>query len=129
VDPGLFKSGKSVEKRPRISRGGSRHLRHALYMPASCSRCHAKTVARAVCYVPHPSTVRRFQAVCSAPSCQCGCGLRLRDHKERGFSAPLPERKNFEIKQEPPRIYNQHVRLLLLRALWLVGASKVYSGL
>ncbi|HKR84791.1 MAG TPA: transposase [Terriglobales bacterium] len=30
----LFKSGKSVEKRPRISRGGSRHLRRALYMPA-----------------------------------------------------------------------------------------------
>ena len=34
LDPRLFKSGKSVEKRPRISRGGSRHLRRALYMPA-----------------------------------------------------------------------------------------------
>ena len=33
-DPRLLKSGKSVEKRPRISRGGSRHLRRALYMPA-----------------------------------------------------------------------------------------------
>jgi len=33
LDPRLFKSGKSVEKRPRISRGGSRHLRRALYMP------------------------------------------------------------------------------------------------
>ena len=27
-------SGTSVQKRPRISRGGSRHLRRALYMPA-----------------------------------------------------------------------------------------------
>lgn len=34
LDPRLFKSGKSVETRPRISRGGSRHLRRALYMPA-----------------------------------------------------------------------------------------------
>lgn len=34
LDPRLFKSGKSVEKRPRMSRGGSRHLRRALYMPA-----------------------------------------------------------------------------------------------
>jgi transposase len=34
LDPRVFKSGKSVEKRPRISRGGSRHLRRALYMPA-----------------------------------------------------------------------------------------------
>ena len=34
LDPQFFKSGKSVEKRPRISRGGSRHLRRALYMPA-----------------------------------------------------------------------------------------------
>ena len=34
LDPSQFSSGTSVEKRPRISRGGSRHLRRALYMPA-----------------------------------------------------------------------------------------------
>jgi transposase len=34
LDPRLFKSGKSVEKRPRISRGGSRPLPRALYLPA-----------------------------------------------------------------------------------------------
>jgi transposase len=34
LDPSQFTSGTSVEKRPRISRGGSRHLRRALYMPA-----------------------------------------------------------------------------------------------
>lgn len=34
LDPRLFKSGKSVEKRPTTSRSGSRHLRRALYMPA-----------------------------------------------------------------------------------------------
>jgi transposase len=34
IDPSQFTSGTSVQKRPRISRGGSRHLRRALYMPA-----------------------------------------------------------------------------------------------
>jgi transposase len=34
LDPRQFTSGNSVEKKPRISRGGSRHLRRALYMPA-----------------------------------------------------------------------------------------------
>ena len=34
LDPRRFTSGTSVEKKPRISRGGSRHLRRALYMPA-----------------------------------------------------------------------------------------------
>jgi len=34
LDPSQFTSGTSVEQRPRISRGGSRHLRRALYMPA-----------------------------------------------------------------------------------------------
>jgi transposase len=34
LDPSQFTSGTSVQKRPRISRGGSRHLRRALYMPA-----------------------------------------------------------------------------------------------
>jgi transposase len=34
LDPSQFTSGTSVQKRPRISRGGSAHLRRALYMPA-----------------------------------------------------------------------------------------------
>jgi transposase len=34
LDPLQFTSGNSVEKKPRISRAGSRHLRRALYMPA-----------------------------------------------------------------------------------------------
>jgi transposase len=34
LDPVCFTSGTTVDKKPRISRGGSRHLRRALYMPA-----------------------------------------------------------------------------------------------
>ncbi len=40
LDPLQFMSGTSVEKRPRISRGGSRHLRRALYMPALVALQH-----------------------------------------------------------------------------------------
>lgn len=40
IDPSQFTSGTSVEKRPRISRGGSRHLRRALYMPALVALRH-----------------------------------------------------------------------------------------
>ena len=34
LDPVRFTSGTTVDKKPRISRGGSRHRRRALYMPA-----------------------------------------------------------------------------------------------
>ena len=40
LDPSHFSSGTSVEKRPRISRGGSRRLRRALYMPALVALRH-----------------------------------------------------------------------------------------
>jgi transposase len=40
LDPSLFTSGTSVEKRPRISRGFSRHLRHALDMPVLVALQH-----------------------------------------------------------------------------------------
>jgi transposase len=40
LDPRHHQSGGSVNKKPRISKAGSRHLRHALYMPAlrGCKR-------------------------------------------------------------------------------------------
>ena len=40
LDPEQFSSGTSVAKKPRISRGGSRHLRRALYMPALVAMRH-----------------------------------------------------------------------------------------
>jgi len=56
LDPRLFKSGESVEKRPRItcSRQSS---------GASGRGRHAKTAACSVCHVRQQSTVRRIQAV------------------------------------------------------------------
>jgi len=34
LDPRQYSSGTSVHKKPRISKAGNKHLRHALYMPA-----------------------------------------------------------------------------------------------
>ena len=34
LDPREFRSGSSVHKKPRMSKTGNKHLRHALYMPA-----------------------------------------------------------------------------------------------
>jgi transposase len=34
LDPREYTSGSSVHKKPRISKAGNKHLRHALYMPA-----------------------------------------------------------------------------------------------
>ena len=40
LDPRPFVSGSSVERRPRISKIGNRHLRRALYMPALVASRH-----------------------------------------------------------------------------------------
>jgi transposase len=40
LDPKHFRSGSSVEKKPRISKAGNRHLRAALYMPALSAKRH-----------------------------------------------------------------------------------------
>jgi hypothetical protein len=126
LDPRLFKSGKSVEKRPRISRSGSRHLHRALYMPAqvalrrdpiyeasiktysleaklgckrswqSCGNCCMLCLpcSAAINRTTGPSCARRIW-----PSIRWLLVLE-RPEKERGFSAPLLERKDFDIKRE-----------------------------
>lgn len=40
LDPRVFQSGKSVEKKPRLSKAGNRHVRQALYMPALSAKRH-----------------------------------------------------------------------------------------
>jgi transposase len=40
LDPRQHSSGSSVEKKPRISKAGNKHLRRALYMPALVAVVH-----------------------------------------------------------------------------------------
>jgi transposase len=40
LDPKHFRSGSSVDKKPRISKAGNAHLRAALYMPALSAKNH-----------------------------------------------------------------------------------------
>jgi len=70
-------------------------------MPAAEVHTFAKTAACSICHVPQQSTVRRLQAVRGALGWQCRRSLRLNDQKkERGFSAPLLERKKLDTKRE-----------------------------
>lgn len=40
LDPRLFRSGTSIDKRARISKSGNRYIRQALYMPALSAKAH-----------------------------------------------------------------------------------------
>ena len=40
LDPRAFQSGTSVQKKPRLSKAGNRHVRQALYMPALSAKQH-----------------------------------------------------------------------------------------
>jgi transposase len=40
LDPRHLKSGKSVDKQPRLSKAGNRYIRYALYMPALSAKAH-----------------------------------------------------------------------------------------
>jgi Transposase IS116/IS110/IS902 family len=127
LDPRRFKSGTSVEKKPRISRGGSRHLRRALCMPALVAirfepylqgfyqrlLGRGKTPLQAVVAVMRkllhaffamfqfhqPYDGSKLCPVISAPRYgRFVCCLTRK--KERGFSVPLRERKKLTIKRE-----------------------------
>jgi transposase len=141
LDPRLFKSGKSVEKRPRISRGGSRHLRRAVipiyeasiktYSLAaklgckpswqSCGNCYMLCLP---CSAPITRTTDPSCAQWTWPSRPSLLALD-RPEKERGFSAPLLERKDVDIKRESIMII---VRLLSPEPFWLVRANQSLPG-
>ena len=52
LDPRHSQSGKSMNKKPRISKAGNRYLRMALYMPALSASTHD----------PHPVTLGDMKA-------------------------------------------------------------------
>ena len=126
LDPRLFKSGKSVEKRPRISRSGSRHLRRALYMPALVAlrrdpylrvfyqtllargKARLQAVVAVMRKLLHAlfAMFRTNQSYDGSKLCAVDLAVHAmrsaleRPEKERGFSTPLLERKAFDIKRE-----------------------------
>src|SRR5438309_9732307 len=57
IDPSQFTSGTSGQKRPRISRGCSRHLRRALYMPLLVAVRHVSQLRAS-----HPRWLSRGKA-------------------------------------------------------------------
>lgn len=64
LDPRAFESGKSVHKKPRLSKAGNRYIRAALYMPALSAKRHDPYVKA---YFDHlvDNGKKKLQAVCA----------------------------------------------------------------
>lgn len=64
LDPRHFKSGTSVDKKARISKGGNRYIRAALYMPALSAKTHDPYVKA---FFEHLTTAGKtpMQALCA----------------------------------------------------------------
>jgi transposase len=65
LDPRPYKSGSSVDKRPRISKVGNRYLRSALYMPALSASRHVPEVKAYYQHLIEDRHLRKIQAVCA----------------------------------------------------------------
>jgi transposase len=64
LDPRHFQSGKSIDKRARLSKAGNRYIRQALYMPALTAKTHDPHVKA---YFDHLTAngKKPLQAVCA----------------------------------------------------------------
>ena len=159
LDPRLFKSGKSVEKRPRISRGGSRHLRScSLHASAgrSASRSlsatllskltalaaklglrtsrrsgYAKAAACSVCHVPHQSSpVRRSSKLC--------CAVDMLAHAIVCLCLTDPKKREvlLHLSREKKIEFQERIASIIimfgsffLEPFGWLGTTKVYSGM
>lgn len=64
LDPRHHQSGDSVNKRPRISKAGNRHLRHALHMPALSAATHEPHLRGFYQHLVQRG-LKKIQAVCA----------------------------------------------------------------
>jgi transposase len=65
LDPRHFQSGKSVSKKPRISKAGNAYLRQALYMPALSATRHDKYVNAYYNHLIENQGLKKMQALCA----------------------------------------------------------------
>ena len=65
LDPRQTSSGTSVNKRPRLSKAGNRHLRQALYMPALSAARHDPHVRSFYLHLIDRRGLKKIQAVCA----------------------------------------------------------------
>ncbi len=65
LDPRIHTSGKSVEKKPRISKAGNRYLRQALFMPALSASRHHRCVKAYFNHLVEDLGKKKMQAICA----------------------------------------------------------------
>jgi transposase len=65
LDPRHATSGTSVNKKPRLSKAGNRHLRGALYMPALSATRHDEHVKGYYRHLIEDRGLKKIQAVCA----------------------------------------------------------------
>jgi transposase len=65
LDPRHSTSGTSVNKKPRLSKAGNRHLRLALFMPALCATRHDPHVKAYYRHLTEDNGLKKIQAVCA----------------------------------------------------------------
>jgi transposase len=65
LDPRHSTSGTSVNKKPRLSKAGNRHLRLALFMPALCATRHDPHVKAYYRHLTEDNGLMKIQAVCA----------------------------------------------------------------
>lgn len=65
LDPRHSQSGKSVNKKPRISKAGNRYLRLALYMPALSASAHDPHLRGFYRHLVGHRGLKKLQAVCA----------------------------------------------------------------
>lgn len=65
LDPRIFQSGSSVEKKPRISKAGNKYIRQAIYMPALVSTRFEPHVKGYYSHMINDNGLKKMQAICA----------------------------------------------------------------
>jgi len=65
LDPRHHTSGKSVEKKARLSKAGNKYLRHALFMPSLSAIRHHRCVKEYFNHLVEDLSKRKMQAICA----------------------------------------------------------------
>jgi len=63
LDPKVFQSGTSINRKPRISKAGNRHLRKALFMPALCASRNDSYVKKYFMHLVENRKLSKLQAI------------------------------------------------------------------
>jgi len=65
LNPTIFKSGKSINKKSRLSKAGNKYIREALYMSAMQMTCRDENIAAYYEHMQNDNGLKKRQAICA----------------------------------------------------------------